>query len=73
MLFASYPLSVDGISQCLTAIGDTTMLKRTILSLFALVVMSGVVVAPASAQYDHHHHRHEVCTWHHHHKVCHWE
>jgi len=40
-------------------------MKRTILSLFGIIVLAGVVATPAHADY---HHRH--CYYRHHHRVC---
>jgi hypothetical protein len=40
-------------------------MKKIVMSLFALVVLAGVVT-PAEAQY--HHHRH--CYYRHHHRIC---
>jgi hypothetical protein len=40
-------------------------MKKIVASLFALVVMAGVVVTPAQAQ-----HRHRHCYYRHHHRIC---
>ncbi|WP_182277043.1 hypothetical protein [Granulicella sp. 5B5] len=45
-------------------------MKKTLLSLFAAVMLLGVAMPSAQAQA---HHRHRHCWYSHHHRHCRWE